>query len=72
MRKLKKIAEDYNFHNENPESHIAYDVVRPSECFRDQARKLNSPGYVDDQFPPDSVSIGHEHRADLVLFKKPA
>lgn len=47
-------------------------MVRPSECWREQAKKLNSPGYVDDQFPPDSVSIGHEHRADFVVFKKPS
>ena len=49
---------------------MAIDVVRPIETLRDRVRKMNSPGYEDDEFPPDSVSIGHEHRAELVLFKK--
>lgn len=70
IRKLKKIAEDYNFHNENVKEHAAYDVVRPIECLRDPVFRLNSPGYEDYEFPSESVSIGHEYRSELVIFKK--
>ena len=67
---MKKIAEDFNFDKENSSNHIAYDVVRPSECFRDIVKKNNHPDYEDSEFPPDSISIGKEHRAELILFKK--
>ena len=46
-------------------------MVRPFECLRDPVRRLNSPGYVDGQFPPDSISVGFEYRTDLMVFKKP-
>ena len=58
MRKLKKVAEDFNFNTENTERHLAFDVVRPAECIRDVIRRENTPGFTDIEFPPDSISIG--------------
>jgi len=41
IRKLKKIAEDHNFAEENVNRHFAFDVVRFCETDRTRQKKLN-------------------------------
>ena len=39
IRKSKTSAENFEFAQQNVERHVAYDVVRPSECLRDIVRR---------------------------------
>ena len=45
IRKLKKVAEDFNFNVWNSQNHVAHEVVRPSECIRETVVKYNIPGF---------------------------
>jgi hypothetical protein len=47
IRKLKKVAEDFNFVEENSSHHKFVEVLRPSETLRSSARKQNCPGFED-------------------------
>ena len=47
MRKLKKIAEDFKFSDENVALHSSIDVVRPFETDRNRQKKLNDFDFKD-------------------------
>jgi hypothetical protein len=56
---LKKIAEDFNFANENSTNHSAIDVVRPFETEKGRVKKLSDFNFIDHEFPPTSYSLGY-------------
>jgi hypothetical protein len=66
IRKLKKIAEDFDFIRENQENHRFLEVLRPSECIRAIVKKQNYPNFQDHEFPPNWSSIGKEAKSDGV------
>lgn len=70
IRKLKKIAEDFNFASENAQNHQLKDVLRPFECERGRMRRFNEEKFVDHEFPPTSFSLGAAFRNEPSNWKK--
>jgi hypothetical protein len=60
IRKLKKVAEDFKFAEENVAQNNAVDVIRPFEIDRTRQRKLNDFNFKDYEFPSASISLGGE------------
>lgn len=66
IRKLKKIAENFDFEEINQKNHTYYEIVRPFECDRSRVQvleKLNAGGdsFSDKEFPANSFSIGKRY-----------
>jgi hypothetical protein len=70
LRKLKKVAEDFKFAEENLALHNAVDVIRPFETDRSRQRKLNDFDFKDYEFPSSSISLGGEHKGKPSVWKK--
>lgn len=70
LRKLKKVAEDFKFAEENVTLHNAVDVIRPYETDRTRQRKLNDFDFKDFEFPSSSISLGGEHKTKPSVWKK--
>ena len=51
IRKLKKIAEDFDYKVQNSSRIFVTDVLRPIECDRHMMGKFRSPDFKDVQFP---------------------
>ena len=58
IRKFKKVAEDYEFADENVANHKGQDIVRPQETNRSMQRRLNDYNYSDSDFPHSITSLG--------------
>lgn len=71
LRKLKKVAEDFKFAEENAALHTAVDVVRPAETDRNKQKKLNDFDFKDFEFPAASVSLGRDHKEKVSVWKRP-
>jgi hypothetical protein len=70
FRKFKKIAEEFNFVNENANNHSAVDIVRPFECDRNRVKKQSEPDFYDYEFPPTSYSLGYSLKSTPTEWKR--
>jgi hypothetical protein len=70
VRKLKKVAEDFKFSDENATLHSAVDVVRPFETDRGRQRKLNDYDFKDYEFPSITASLGSGNQDKPTVWKK--
>lgn len=62
IRKLKKIAENFDFDTKNANRYFYVDVVRPDECLRSNVLQKETNEFVDREFPPNNISVGPEYR----------
>jgi hypothetical protein len=71
LRKLKKIAEDFKFAEENTTKNTADGVVRLVETDRYRMRKLNDYDFKDYEFPAKSLSLGLAYKNKATIWKRP-
>lgn len=58
LRKLKKVAQDFNYKEVNLTKHRYKDVVKLNESVPEKALSQECRDFVDKEFPPEGISVG--------------